>query len=49
MFTGSSFDATHNLFDTMLGAHGMFNDKEGANIMNDMDGGGNTARGSCGC
>jgi hypothetical protein len=56
MFTGSSSDTTrtlfdkmprtHEVFDEMLGAHMMFTDEEGADIMNEMIGGGHAGAGA---
>jgi hypothetical protein len=46
MFAGSSSDATRALFETMPDAHRLFTDEEGANIMNEMIGGGHTSVGS---
>jgi hypothetical protein len=46
MFASSSSDATRALFETMPGAHRMFTDEEGADIMNEMIGGGHTSVGA---
>jgi hypothetical protein len=56
MFVGSSFDAIGALFDTMPdahevfgempSAHRMFTDEEGADIMNEMIGGGDAGAGA---
>jgi hypothetical protein len=56
MLTGSSSDAAralldnmpgaHELFGKMSGAHRMFTDEEGADIMNEMIGGGHTSTGA---